>query len=154
MRLLALRPYVECSGAPSLRASRSVCRGTLGFYTPDKGVKGLVLQLSGPEPVTPGYLVHLPQCAVQVVFCLCCDLSHGGWCHASSPSDRVLLPQDSWRPCKWSLSADPALPAEGLGRPCAASLLSLWGCGGAACPWLEGEDPGLSHRAIRAPICS
>lgn len=71
MRLLALRSYVECSGAPSLRASWSMCRGTLGFYTFDKGVKGLVLQPSGLGPVTPGYLVHLPQCAVQVLFSVC-----------------------------------------------------------------------------------
>lgn len=66
----------------------------------------------------------------------------------------MLLPQDSWGPCEWPLSADPAVLAEGLGRPCSASLLSLWGCGGAARPWLEGEDLGLSHSAVRAPICS
>ena len=135
---LALRPQVERLGVSSLCSSRLLC---LGFYK-----RGQRRQGFGPSALRPW--AQRPR-SLPGVPCTCTFLHALPRC-----PDSVLLPQDLWGPCKWPLSADPALPAESLGGSCEASLLSLRGCGGPACSWLEGEDPGFSHRTIRAPVYS
>ena len=106
------------------------------------------VQTPGVWPISPQARARRP-CSLPGVPCTCSFL-----CALPRCPDSVLLPQDLWGPCKWPLSADPALPAESLGGSCEASLLSLRGCGGPARSWLEGEDPGFSHRTIRAPVYS